>query len=155
MERAPIAGPFPQDDPDFRFLVGPALLDAGRRFRNCLPQQLGELALGRKLFFEWLPEPGAIVELYCLSDGRGRCYFHAGQIRGVNNARLLPGDLNAIRARLSTAGVLFRGADIRQQAPLFGLLNVFDDEGADQTFVSFLDDLDLEVETAEEVTRLT
>jgi hypothetical protein len=151
-KRAPVVGPF-DHDPDFRLLVGPVLLHAARRFQNCLPQQLGEVALGRKVFYEWLPGPGAIVELYCLSDGSGRSHFHAGQIRGVSNARLPPGTLNAIRSRLSAAGVLFRGANIGQRAPVFALVDVFDDEDADHAFASFLDEL--EFLSGGEVMRLT
>jgi hypothetical protein len=142
MQHAPIAGPFHQDDPDFRLLFGKGLLEAGRRFRNCLPDRLGHVALGRRLYYEWTREPGAIIELHCLSDGRGRTFYSARQVSGVANARLLPDDLNAIRARLSRAGVLFNGASIGQRAPLFGFLNIFEDEDADDTYVSFLNPLE-------------
>jgi hypothetical protein len=142
MQHAPVAGPFHKDDPDFRLLVGQALLEAGRRFRNCLPDQLGHVAVGRRLYYEWTKEPGAIIELHCLSDGQGRTFYSAGQVSGVANARLLPDDLNAIRAGLSRAGVLFRGARTGQRAPLYGLLKVFEDEDVGDTYTSFLDTLE-------------
>ena len=141
MQNAPVAGPFPTDDPDFRLLFGKALLEAGRRFRNCLPDHLGHVATGRRLYYEWTKEPGAIIELHCLSDGQGQTFYSAGQVSGVANARLLPADLNAIRARLSTAGVLFNGASIGQRAPLFAFLKIFEDEGVGDTYTSFLDTL--------------
>lgn len=141
MQNAPVEGPFPKDDPDFHLLFGKALLEAGRRFRNCLPDHLGHVALGRRLYYEWTKEPGAIIELHCLSDGRGRTFYSAGQVSGVANARLLPDDLNAIRARLGRAGVLFRGARTDQRAPLFGFLNIFEDEDVGDAYASFLDTL--------------
>jgi hypothetical protein len=142
MQNAPVAGPFPKDDPDLRLLFGRALLEAGRRFRNCLPDHLGHVALGRRLYYEWTKEPGAIIELHCLSDGRGRTFYSAGQVSGVANARLLPDDLNAIRARLSTTGVLFNGASVGQRAPLFGFLNIFEDEDAGDAYAGFLETME-------------
>jgi hypothetical protein len=142
MQTNPVEGPFPQDDADLRLLVGPALLDAGRRYRNCLPQHLGHVAVGRRLYYEWLQEPGAIIELNCLRNGQGQCYYSVGQIQGVRNAHLRPEVLNAIRARLIRGGVLFHGAAIGQQAPLYGLLNIFEDEDVGDTYVSFLDGLE-------------
>src|SRR5918998_2653212 len=141
MQNAPVAGPFPKDDPDLRLLFGKALLEAGRRFRNFLPDHLGHVALGRRLYYEWTKEPGAIIELHCLSDGRGRTFYSAGHVSGVANARLPPDDLNAIRARLRSAGVLFNGASIGQRAPLFAFLKIFEDEDAGDTYVSFLNTL--------------
>lgn len=69
MTKAPAQGPFPSDDPDFRLLVGQALIEAGHRYRVCLPDQVGAVAIGRKLFYEWKRKPGAVVELNCLTDG--------------------------------------------------------------------------------------
>jgi hypothetical protein len=97
--------------------------------------------LGRRLYYEWTREPGAIIELHCLSDGRGRTFYSARQVSGVANARLLPNDLNAIRTRLSRAGVLFNGASIGQRAPLFEFLKIFEDEDVGDTYVSFLNTL--------------
>jgi hypothetical protein len=138
MQHALVAGPFPKDDPDLRLLVGKALLEAGRRFRNCLPDHLGHVAIGRRLYYEWTKEPGAIIELHCLRDGRGQVYYSAGQIRGISNTRVPPEVLNAIRARLSRSGVLFLGAGTGQRAPLYGLLNIFEDEDAGDAYASFL-----------------
>ncbi len=140
MEHAPVPGPIEPDDPEFRLLVGKALLEAGRKYKNCLADQFGHVAAGRRLYYEWLREPGAIVELHCLSDGCGRPYFSVGQVRGVSNARLRLEFLKAIRARLSQSGLLFAGAVTGQRAPLNGLLNIFEDEDANGTYVSFLDD---------------
>ncbi len=141
MQHAPVAGPFPNDDPDFRLLFGEALLEAGRRFRNCLPDQLGHVAVGRRLYYEWTKEPGAIVELHCLGNGQRQVFYSVGQIRGSGNACLPPEVLNPIRARLSRGGVLFQGAGTGQRAPLYGLLNIFEDEDAGDTYASFLDTL--------------
>ncbi len=141
MQNAPVEGPFPKDDPDFRLLFGKGLLEAGHRFCNCLPDYLGHVALGRRLYYEWTKEPGAIIELHCLSDGRGRTFYAAGEIRGVENSRLRPDDLNAIRARLHGVGVMFKGAKTDQRAPLFGFLNIFEDEDVSDTYTSFLDTL--------------
>jgi hypothetical protein len=142
MQHAPVAGPFPKDDPDLRLLVGKALLEAGRRFHNCLPDHLGHVAIGRRLYYEWTKEPGAIIELHGLRDGRGQVYYSAGQIRGISNSRVRPEVLNAIRARLSRSGVLFLGAGTGQRAPLYGLLNIFEDEDAGDTYASFLGTLE-------------
>jgi hypothetical protein len=142
MEHPPVPGPFESDDPDFRLLAGRTLLEAGRRYRNCLPDHLGHVAAGRKLFYEWTREPGAVVELSCLSDGQGRIAYEAGQIRGLKNARLRPEDLNLIRRRLSRAGVLFRGAANVLRTPLHGFLDIFEDEDANDATVSYLDALE-------------
>jgi hypothetical protein len=37
---------------------------AGRRYRNCLREDLSHLATGDHAYYEWLGEPGAVVELY-------------------------------------------------------------------------------------------
>jgi hypothetical protein len=142
MQKAPVAGPFPEDDPDFRLLFGKALLETGRRFRNCLPKHLGHVAAGRKLFYEWVREPGGIIELQCLSDGQGQTFYAVGEIRGVANSWLLPDDLNAIRARLSGAGVLFKGARTGQRAPMYSLLDVFEDQDAGDAYAGFLGGLE-------------
>jgi hypothetical protein len=142
MQKAPVEGPFSDDDPDFRLLVGQSLVQAGRTYRNCLAQHLGHVAAGRRVYYEWLHSPGAIVELHCLSDGQKRIHFFVGQIKGKGNARLPPEALKQMRARLSHSGVLFKGADFGRRAPLNGLLDIFEDEDAGHTVVSFLDDLE-------------
>jgi hypothetical protein len=142
MQKAPVTGPFRDNDPDLRLLFGKALLEAGRRYRNCVPKHLGYVAVGRRLYYEWLREPGAIIELNCFRNGQGQGYYSVGQIQGVRNAHLRPEVLNAIRARLIRGGVLFHGAAIGQQAPLYGLLNIFEDEDVGDTYVSFLDCLE-------------
>ncbi len=129
MERAPVAGPF-EDDPDFRLLVGRDLAEVGRCYRNCLAQYIGHVAAGRRVLLEHVREPEAIIELYCLHDGAGRTYYTVGQIRGKCNARLLPHDLDVIRARLSQHGVLFVGASAGPRAPINGLLEIYDDDDA-------------------------
>jgi len=142
MQKAPVTGPFRDNDPDLRLLFGKALLEAGRRYGNCVPKHLGYVAVGRRLYYEWLREPGAIIELNCFRNGQGQGYYSVGQIQGVRNAHLRPEVLNAIRARLIRGGVLFHGAAIGQQAPLYGLLNIFEDEDVGDTYVSFLDGLE-------------
>jgi hypothetical protein len=142
MQQAPVEGPFSDDDPDFRLLVGQTLVQAGRRYRNCLAQHLGHVAAGRRLYYEWLHSPGAVVELHCLSDGQKRIHFSVGQIRGKGNSRLLPEVLNQIRRCLSCSGVLFNGVNTGRRAPLNGLLDIFEDVDADDAVVSFLDDLE-------------
>lgn len=39
------------------------LRDAGRRYRNCLRHQVKWAATGTSVFFEWLPQPRAVVEV--------------------------------------------------------------------------------------------
>jgi hypothetical protein len=142
MQKAPVAGPFRDNDPDLRLLFGKALLEAGRRYRNCLPKHLGYVAVGRRLYYEWLREPGAIIELNCLRNGQGQGYYSVGQIKGIQNAHLRPEVLSAIRARLIRGGVLFQGATTGQRAPLHSLVNIFEDEDVGDTYVSFLDSLE-------------
>jgi hypothetical protein len=146
IEHAPVRGPFRDGDPALRLLVGKGLIDAGRRYRNCAKDFLGHVALGRVLFYEWTREPSAIIELKCLQDGRGQPFFSAGQIRGIGNARPPLETLNAIRARLCAAGVLFNGAAIGQRAPLHGLLRILDDEEPSDAYVSYLHELEELVE---------
>jgi hypothetical protein len=144
MERAPVAGPF-VDDPDFRLLVGRDLVDAGRRYRNCLAQYIGHVAAGRRVYLQHLREPEAIVELHCLYDGAGRTSYTVGQIRGHRNARLLPHDLQAIRTRLAKHGVLFATRCGEPRAPLNALLNILEEE---DYAIGILQDLEMEVEDA-------
>jgi hypothetical protein len=144
-QRVPVQGPVPQDDPDFRLLLGCDLAEVGRQYGNCLGQYVGHVAAGRRVFLEHVREPEAIIELYCLHDGAGRAYYTVGQIRGKCNARLLPHDLDAIRARLSRHGVLFAGAP-GSRATIYPMLEIYDD---DNVIGGFLDDL--EVEGAEAV----
>ena len=116
MERAPVRSPL-VDDPTFRILVGEDMLEAGRRYRTCLAQRVAHVALGKRLYHEWVgPDSRAIMELRCLRDGAGYPYFVAGEIRGIGNTRLLPSVIAAILSRLADRGVLFDGVTTRQGA---------------------------------------
>jgi hypothetical protein len=142
-ERCPDQGPLPHDDPDFRLLGGRDLAEVGRRYRNCLGQYVGHIAAGRRVFYEWTRDPGAVIELHCLHDGTGRTYYTVGQIRGRRNARLLSHDLDVIRARLSQHGILFAGAPVGSGTSMSTLLQVYDDADG---FAGLLDNLGMEVE---------
>jgi hypothetical protein len=142
-ERCPDQGPLPHDDPHFRLLVGRDLAGVGRRYQNCVGQYVGHVATGRRVFLEHVREPEAIIELHCLHDGAGRTYYTVGQIRRHHNARLLPHDLDVIRARLSQHGILFAGAPVGSSASMNTLLQVYDD---DDGFAGLLDNLGMEVE---------
>jgi hypothetical protein len=115
----------------------------GRRYQNCVAQYVGHIAAGRRLFYEWTRDPGAVIELYCLRDGAGRDYYAVGQIRGQRNARLLQRDLDPIHMRLSQHGVLFAGAPAGPSASMNVLLEVYDDYDG---VAGLLDNVEMEVE---------
>jgi hypothetical protein len=135
MQRSPVAGPFQPDDPDFRLLIGGDLSTAGKVYRNCLRDCVGYVAVGQRLYYEWMGSPGCgvIVELHCLRGESERLSYATGQIKAVGNSSPPLNVLSAIRARLREAGVLVRGG----MRPLGGVgrfLDVEEDEEDDDAF---------------------
>lgn len=118
-------------DPTLRVLdSGPALLDAGRRYGNCLASKIGEVVTGRYLFIEHQPDPslpGAIAELRYTSKG----YVLDGLYMKSNGA--LPHErAAALRTRLAKCGVAIRchvPGDEAQLKATAKLLGVYDWRG--------------------------
>lgn len=138
-----MTGPLPENDPEFRLLVGRALIHAGCRYRNCIAGHLGQVAAGQKLIYEWLGELGAVIELNCLFDSSGKTYFSTGQIEGVGNSEPPIQVLNAIRSLLSQHGVLFTGAATGQfdlMKRLLAIYNDYADWDVGDTYASLVDD---------------
>lgn len=103
MTRLPVTPPIPENDPELRLLSGPDMIELGRRFRNCAADRIAYLAVGSRLFFEWVgPGSPAVVELRALSGGR----FVVEDLKGLRNAAPEQEVAAAIRARLEAAGVL-------------------------------------------------
>ncbi|MXN67477.1 hypothetical protein GR183_21430 [Stappia sp. GBMRC 2046] len=79
------------------------MIEAGRRFRNCLGKKIRDVLLGRYYYLEWAVSPGAVVELKPLSDGRN---WLVEAIYGHDNTSLHHELLRNIRADLCDAGLL-------------------------------------------------
>ncbi|WP_146140206.1 hypothetical protein [Alsobacter soli] len=82
---------------------GPAMLDAGRRFRNCLAEKVPEVALGRRYYVELMKghsSAGAIVELSRISTG-----WLLASVYGPNNDRVPLPLQEEIRIMLRNAGI--------------------------------------------------
>ncbi|MCJ2038140.1 hypothetical protein MKK70_13410 [Methylobacterium sp. E-041] len=120
-----------ETDPSLHVLdSGPALIDAGRRFGNCLRSKVAEVMTGRYVFVEHRPdldEPGAIAELRYTSKG----YVLDGLY--LKNNRTLPQDrAMALRARLACCGVAIRGhapGNEEQLTATAKLLSIYDWRG--------------------------
>jgi hypothetical protein len=98
-----LAPPPIQNDPDLIHLTGSGLIEGARRFRNCLRQKLLHSAAGRNAYYEWTGDPGAVVELFRLSDGR----WVATEMLGAQNTAVNIETARAIRAKLEQHGVLW------------------------------------------------
>ena len=130
-DRLPVcASPF-MADPTLRVLdSGPALLDAGRRYGNCLASKIGEVVTGRYLFIEHQPDPsqpGVIAELRYTSKG----YVLDG-LYMKNNVSLPHERAAALRACLAKCGVAIRchvPGDEAQLKATAKLLGVYDWRG--------------------------
>ena len=139
MQRVPVIPPIPPGDPDLRLLQGCDMPELGRRFQNCAADRIGYIAVGSRLYYEWIgPGAPAVVELRCLQGGR----FLIEDIKGLRNASPAPAVANAIRARLSGAGVLayagHGGSSVG--GALMTLLGAwdFDDQGQPEPFLADL-----------------
>ena len=118
-------------DPTLHVLdSGPALIDAGRRFGNCLKTKVGEVITGRYVFVEHRPDvdaPGAIAELRYTSKG----YVLDG-LYSRNNGTLSQDRATALRARLARCGVAIRGhapGNDEQLTATAKLLGIYDWRG--------------------------
>jgi hypothetical protein len=117
--RAPLEG-----DPDFAPLYGPALERAADRFANCLSRRKLHAAAGRHAYFEYLPSPGAIVELTRLSNDT----WVVTDISGRRNGKLPAHALAVITSKLERYSI----PSIASAMPsgtvrlIARLLNVFD-----------------------------
>ncbi|GJD41965.1 hypothetical protein [Methylobacterium bullatum] len=83
--------------------TGKALVDAGRRYTNCLAKKVEDVFLGRYLYVEYqppLPEPGLIGELRVTTRG----YVLEG-LYAAKNRRVAPERARAVRAKLAACGV--------------------------------------------------
>ncbi|WP_447674516.1 hypothetical protein [Methylobacterium mesophilicum] len=81
-----------------------ALVDAGRRYRNCLATKVIETVLGVYLYVEYKPtdpqEPGVIAELRRTNQG-----FLLEGLHAADNRRVLPHRARLIRDKLAALGV--------------------------------------------------
>src|SRR6195952_2031082 len=103
MQRVPVSPPIPAGDPDLRLLQGCDMAELGRRFQNCAADRVGYIAAGSRLYYEWLQLGGpVVVELRALARG----HFVIEDIKAPRNAEPDAAVADAIRARLSAAGVL-------------------------------------------------
>ena len=139
MRRVPVIPPIAQGDTELRLLQGADMPELGRRFANCAADRIGYIAVGSRLYYEWIGSGApAVVELRCLQGGR----FLIEDIKGLRNASPAPAVATAIRARLSKAGVLtyagYGGSSVG--GALMTLLGAwdFDDQGEPEPFLADL-----------------
>ncbi|MBA5775997.1 hypothetical protein H2509_02530 [Stappia sp. F7233] len=98
-----------------------AMIDAGRRFRNCLATKICDVLLGRYFYLEWLDARGAIVELRPLSDGRS---WLREEIYGHNNSPLPRQFRNDVRRDIRDAGI-FELINVREDFSKDALTRTF------------------------------
>ena len=139
MRRLPVVPPVSSDDTELRLVHGSDMAELGRRFRKCAADRIGYIAVGSRLYLEWIgPGDPAVVELRCLQGGR----FVIEDIRGPRNANPAPAVADAIRARLSAAGVLAYSGYGRSRlgGALISLVGAWDhgDEGQPEPFLADL-----------------
>lgn len=106
MSCLPVEPPIPANDPYLRLIQGRDMADLGRRFQNCAADRVGYVALGSRLYYEWIGfgEP-AVVELRTLHGSGGNC-FVIEDLKGARNSEPEAEVTKAICKRLSDAGVL-------------------------------------------------
>ncbi|AWN35426.1 hypothetical protein DK427_06530 [Methylobacterium radiodurans] len=106
MSRVPVEPPIPANDPELRLIQGREMADLGRRFQNCAADRVGYVALGSRLYYEWIGfgEP-AVAELRSLSGSNG-IYFVIEDLKGTRNSEPDAEVAKAICKRFSDAGVL-------------------------------------------------
>ena len=63
LEPEPQAPPFPGSDRLRPLASKASIIDAASRYKNCLRNYLRWAAEGRSAFYEWLGDPGAVIEL--------------------------------------------------------------------------------------------
>ena len=124
--------------PEFRLLnTGRDILDAARRYRNCLVTKGAKILLGRNAYYEHEPSH-ALVELKALSEGR---WFLDGV--HIRENKSVPPELeHAIQNKLRSIGVLtlVRLTDEgRRQAGIARLLGIWDDVDFDDELLAVED----------------
>jgi len=93
--------PFPGSERLRPFDTAEALLDAARRYRNCLTNYLDEASAGASAFYEWTGDPGAVVGL----ERDPLFGWRLDQARAVDNAPVDEPARSAIVAELRSWGV--------------------------------------------------
>ncbi|MCG8442720.1 MAG: hypothetical protein MI723_13035 [Caulobacterales bacterium] len=89
-------------DAKLRPLLTPEqVLDAGRRFQNCLAECLDRATFGRSAFVEWLGEPPAVMELVY----EGAAGWRLETLLGLRNAHVSRATRRAVLAALADHGV--------------------------------------------------
>ena len=107
-DRLPDTAPNLSADPSLQLIdTGAALVDAGRRYRNCLASKIGEVITGRYAFVEYRPSeasaPGALAELRYTSRG----YVLDG-IYARENGVVRKAVAATLRLKLARCGVAIR-----------------------------------------------
>lgn len=101
IDRLPVAPPFVENDPEFRVLNGPEMLEAARGYKNCLQTKLASVGAGLAVYAE-VRSKQVIVELRPLTGGD----WLATEIAGPNNAPISKGVLDEIKCLLAERGIL-------------------------------------------------
>lgn len=115
-------------DSDFVVIADAASMrETGRRFSNCLETKVALVALGRRLFLEYIPDP-CLVELEKLDQGWA---FRA--VHGRSNFPVDPVITRAVIKKLSAAGVripgrLSDGSHFNRVAQLIGVFDFDQDD---------------------------
>lgn len=97
-----LADPPILNDPELVRIGTTDLAVTGRRMRNCLADKVLRAVVGRNAYYQWLPEPGAAVELTRLSDGR----WMVTEVRCTHNISPDPKTAAAICRKLHAYGVV-------------------------------------------------
>jgi len=93
--------PFPGADALRPLASAEAMLDAARRYNNCLASYLHQASTGDSAFYEWTGDPGAVVQIT-----RDPLFgWRLEQARGPRNQAVPPADRDAIAAVLHAWGV--------------------------------------------------
>ncbi|MCK2055316.1 hypothetical protein [Methylobacterium sp. 37f] len=107
-DRLPDSAPDLSGDPTLKLIcTGAALVDAGRRYKNCLASKIGEVITGRYAFVEYRPSdsgvPGVLAELRYTSRG----YVLDG-LYAHSNGMVRKDVATVLRIKLARCGVAIR-----------------------------------------------
>lgn len=116
------------NDPSFAVMSPADIVQAARRYRNCLHEQrLGHLIGGRRSYVEWQGSPKAIVELCVLRCGSGEARYALGEIQAMDRSE---GSHDEIARRLELHGALVaRSPHDRVTLKALGVHSAHDDFG--------------------------
>lgn len=117
-----------QGDENVRPLVSSAQMrQAAIRYRNCLRDKIGSVALGRTIYYEHIGFGGAVAEVKALSSG----HWMLDGIYGPANRRPHPEAVRALRNTLEGAGVLVAAAHTQDRGlhEVASLLSIHDFSG--------------------------